>query len=221
VIPCLNEKAAIVEVVRGVQHHLPAVIVVDDGSTDETAALAEKAGAEIIRQGVTQGKGSALRAGWERARQRGFPWALTLDGDGQHAPEDIPALLTAAGAGGVDLLVGNRMADPGQMPWIRKCVNRWMSRRLSEAAGLWLPDSQCGFRLMRLEAWSALPIETSHFEIESEVLVGFVARGFTVKFVPVRAIYKSEQSKIHPVRDTLRWFRWWLRARRAIVRARR
>jgi len=218
VIPCLDEEAAILEVVRGVKHHLPNVIVVDDGSTDQTGALAAKAGAEVIRQTMTQGKGAALRAGWERARQRGFAWALALDGDGQHAPEDVPALLAAAGAGDVDLVVGNRMTAPGQMPWIRQRVNKWMSRRLSDAAGLWLPDSQCGFRLMRLEAWSALPIETSHFEIESEVLLGFAVRGFAVKFVPVRAIYKSEQSKIHPVRDTLRWFRWWFRARRRVSR---
>jgi glycosyltransferase involved in cell wall biosynthesis len=221
VIPCLNEEAAIAEVVRGVKHHLPNVIVVDDGSTDQTGELAAKAGAEVIRQTVTRGKGAALRAGWERVRQRGFSWALTLDGDGQHAPEDIPAILAAGAAGDVDLVVGNRMAEPGQMPWIRKRTNGWMSRRLSEAAGLWLPDSQCGFRLMRIEAWATLPIETSHFEIESEVLLGFVARRFAVTFVPVRAIYKSEQSKIHPVRDSVRWFRWWFRARRAVVRARR
>jgi glycosyltransferase involved in cell wall biosynthesis len=219
VIPCLNEGAGISVLVQAVRQHLPEVIVVDDGSSDKTANLAEAAGAEVIRQSRTLGKGAALGAGWRRAKERGFPWALALDGDGQHSPEDIPGLLSMADTGGVDLVVGNRMGDAGRMPWLRRRVNQWMSRRLSEAAGVLLPDSQCGFRLMRLSAWSALALETTHFEIESEVLLGFVAKGFSVRFVPIKVIYLDEQSKIHPVRDSLRWFRWWLRARRTATRA--
>jgi DNA-binding transcriptional LysR family regulator len=84
-----------------------------------------------------------------------------------------------------------------------------MSRRLSQAAGRELPDSQCGFRLMDLEAWAAMMLTTSHFEVESEVLLAFIRAGHCVGFVPIRAIYKEEQSKIHPVRDTVRWMRWW------------
>lgn len=209
VIPCLNEAGTIAHVVKGVRHYLPAVIVVDDGSSDETGRLAEGAGAEVIRQAETLGKGAALRAGCLRARERNFNWVLLLDGDGQHAPEDIPALLSAAGAGGIDLVVGNRMEAAERMPWLRRRVNAWMSRRLSAAAGMWLPDSQCGFRLMRLSAWSTLSLATTHFEVESEVLLGFVARGFEVRFVPIKTIYKDERSKIHPLRDTVRWFRWW------------
>ncbi len=219
-IPCLNEEQSISAVVKGVRCHLPHVIVVDDGSRDQTAKRAAEAGAEVIRQESTQGKGAALCAGWRRAQEGGFSWALSLDGDGQHAPEDIPGFLSAAVGGGVDLVVGNRMDAVANMPWLRRRANRWMSRQLSEAAGLWLPDSQCGFRLMRLDAWALLPIATSHFEIESEVLLEFVARGLAIKFVPVKAIYKDEQSKIHPLRDTVRWFKWWFRARRTLVRSR-
>src|SRR3974377_600632 len=101
------------------------------------------------------------------------------------------------------------MAEATAMPWARRWVNRWMRRRLSAAAGLPLPDSQCGFRLMKLSAWAQLGITTTHFEIESEVLLAFVRAGLGVQFVPVRAIYKDEQSKIHPVRDAVRWARWW------------
>jgi glycosyltransferase involved in cell wall biosynthesis len=213
VIPCLDEGAGIAALVKAVRRHLPEVIVVDDGSSDETAGLAEAAGADVIRLERSLGKGAALGAGWRRAKERGFSWALAMDGDGQHSPDDIPALLSMVGGGGVDLVVGNRMGDAGRMPWLRRRVNQWMSRRLSEVAGVWLPDSQCGFRLMRLSAWSALAIETTHFEIESEVLLGFVAKGFSVKFVPIQVIYRDERSKIHPVRDTVRWFRWWGRVR--------
>jgi len=213
VIPCLNEAATIAALVRGVRRHLPEVMVVDDGSTDDTARLAEAAGAVVLQQPRPSGKGAALALGWSLALDAGFDWAVTLDGDGQHSPDDLPALLSAADAGGVDLVIGNRMGDRGQMPWLRRQVNRWMSRRLSELAGFWLPDSQCGFRLMRLSAWSKLQLQTTHFEIESEVLLAFVRHGFVLEFVPVKSIYKQEQSKIHPVRDSLRWFRWWFRAR--------
>jgi len=81
-------------------------------------------------------------------------------------------------------------------------------------AGQLLPDSQCGFRLMNLEAWSSLAINASRFEIESDVLLAFVAAGHKVEFVPIHVLYKSEQSKIHPLWDTVRWFKWWKQVRR-------
>ena len=131
-----------------------------------------------------------------------------MDGDGQHLPEDIRTFLAAAEEGKSDLVVGNRLENPLRIPWFRRQVNRWMSHRLSRLAGRPLPDSQCGFRLMNLEAWSTLSLQTTHFEIESEVLLAFIARGYSVQFVPVQVIYGREQSKINPLRDTLRWFRW-------------
>ncbi len=208
VIPCLNEAAAIETLIRRVREHLATVIVVDDGSTDATGQLAARAGAEVLRHAKPQGKGAALQSGLKRARERGFAWAMTLDGDGQHSPADIPAFLQHAGQTDAALVVGNRMGNAGQMPWLRRQVNRWMSRRLSRLAGRPLPDTQCGFRLLKLEPWSRLPIITSHFEIESEMLLGFIHAGQPVEFIPICVIYKAEQSKIHPWRDTVRWFRW-------------
>jgi glycosyltransferase involved in cell wall biosynthesis len=214
VIPCVNEAETISGLVVAVRKLLPNVIVVDDGSADDTGAMATKAGAEVIRRDNKHGKGAALNAGWRRAAERGFTWILTMDGDGQHAAEDIPTLLAAASGGNVALVVGNRMVNAGKMPWLRCRVNQWMSRRLSRAAGMNLPDSQCGFRLMKVSAWSTLSLTTEHFEVESELLLGFAARKYVVTFVPVQVIYKDEQSKIHPLRDTLRWFRWWRGARK-------
>lgn len=208
VIPCLNEAGAIAGVVRGVRAHLPSVIVVDDGSCDDTAALARDAGAEVLRHESPRGKGAALRHGWEAARARGFDWALCLDGDGQHSPDDVPALLACAASSGARLVIGNRMDAPDAMPWVRRQVNRWMSRRLSRLAGREFPDSQCGFRLMQLEACAALPLRASHFEIESETLLAFAAAAEPIAFVPVRVIYRGGRSNIHPWRDTWRWLRW-------------
>jgi glycosyltransferase involved in cell wall biosynthesis len=212
VIPCFNEATALGGLIEQVRCYLPRVIVVDDGSTDGTARLAAAAGAEVLRHARNRGKGAALTTGWRYALQCGFTWALCLDGDGQHAPADIPRLLDCAERTGAALVVGNRLHCPQAMPWLRRVVNRWMSRRLSRCAGVPLPDTQCGFRLMRLAAWAHLPIATQRFEIESEVLLAFVRAGHRVEFVPVQVIYKREHSKVRPVADALRWFRWWASA---------
>lgn len=217
VVPCLNEARAIGPLVRSIRHHLPVVIVVDDGSTDDTAAEARAAGADVLRHDAPRGKGASLRAGWAEARRRGFQWALALDGDGQHAPEDIPAFFAAAETRGATLVVGNRMGGAEAMPAVRRFVNRWMSARLSRVAGRDFPDSQCGFRLVRLDALGRVPLAATRFEIESEQLLAFAAAGEPIAFVPIRVIYRQERSKIHPLRDTWRWFRWlcrWNAARR-------
>src|SRR5262249_55589615 len=140
-----------------------------------------------------------------RASARDLTWALTMDGDGQHSPADIPLFLQAAQPGHAALVVGNRLAEPNGMPRVRLLVNRWLSRQLSRRAGQTLPDSQCGFRLVQLQAWSQLRLETAHFEVESEMLLAFVTAGWPVAFIPIQVIYKSQQSKIHPLVDTCRW----------------
>jgi glycosyltransferase involved in cell wall biosynthesis len=212
VIPCCNEEASIGGLVRGVHQHLPEVIVVDDGSRDQTAALAAGAGAQVIRMKHNLGKGVALKAGMATASDQNRAWAVVMDGDGQHRPEDIPAFLRCAERTGAPLIVGNRMHSAQAIPWLRRVVNRWMSRHISERAGRFLPDSQCGFRLVNLKTWAALPLETDRFEIESEMLLAFAQAGYRVEFVPIRVIPKGRHSHIRPVRDTLRWFRWWNQA---------
>jgi glycosyltransferase involved in cell wall biosynthesis len=218
IVPCLNEAQAIGPLVRGIRQFVSTVIVVDDGSTDATAQEARAAGAEVVRHQSSLGKGSALRAGWSIAQQRGFKWALTLDGDGQHAPEDIPNFFAAAEQGSASLIIGNRMDDSAKMPIVRRIVNRWMSRKLSRIAGQTLPDSQCGFRFVNLDALTRVPLHAMHFEIESEQVLAFAAAGERIAFVPIRVIYRTEQSKIHPLRDTLRWFRWLRQWRRISAR---
>ncbi len=209
IIPCFNEAPSIGGLVESVRRHVSSIFVIDDGCTDNTAELAGRAGASIIRHSQNLGKGAALQSGWNRARTEGFQWVLILDGDGQHSPDEIPVFLAAAERNSAALIVGNRLHEPERMPWVRRQVNRWMSRQLSKAAGQELPDSQCGFRLINLVALSSVRIRTQHFEIESEVLLAFARHGYRIEFVPVSALYKGEQSKIHPLRDTWRWFRWW------------
>ena len=214
-IPCFNEAPHIGGLIGSVQTFLPHVLVVDDGSTDDTAQKAKGAGAAVIRSGRNIGKGRALRAGWEQAHERGFGWALMLDGDGQHAPSDIPEILRGAEQSGASLVVGNRMGDTGTMPRLRRAANAWMSRRISRLVGAKVPDSQCGFRLARLELLLRLPILTNRFEVESSMLTAFFQHGQKVEFVPVQTIYRSAKSNIRPLRDTWRWLRWRLDQRAA------
>ena len=213
IIPCLNESAAIGALVTAVRRQLPHVLVIDDGSTDGTGRLATQAGAELLRHDKPLGKGAALHAGWKWAWESGFTWALTMDGDGQHSPADIPIFLKRAENTSAELVVGNRMGNTRNMPRLRRFVNRWMSARISRRAGCELPDSQCGFRLMNLSGLPSAPTSAAHFEIESEVLLSFARAGRKIEFVPIQVIYKNEQSKIHPFLDTLRWLHWWRNAK--------
>jgi glycosyltransferase involved in cell wall biosynthesis len=208
VVPCLNEAQAIGRLVTAVRESLPNVLVIDDGSADRTAAVAESRGASVLRHPLPGGKGAALRDGWTEALRRGFSWVLSMDGDGQHAPEDVPGFLARAGHGDVGLVCGNRMHDTREMPFVRRMTNRFMSDCLSRLAGVPLPDTQCGYRLMRLESWSQLSINTNCFEVESEVLLQFARARVGIAFIPIKVIYGNERSKIRPLRDTWRWFRW-------------
>jgi glycosyltransferase involved in cell wall biosynthesis len=208
VIPCLDEEKAIGPLVASVRRQLPKTYVVDDGSADATSAQAGKAGAVVLRHAATLGKGAALQTGWARACEDGYRWVLMMDGDGQHSPDDIPSFFQCAERTSASLVVGNRMDQASRIPWLRRWVNRWMSWQLSKLTGRTLLDSQCGFRLMNVEILMRLPISSKHFEIESEMLLRFAQAGLAIAFVPIQVVYKQERSKIHPWRDTVRWFRW-------------
>lgn len=212
VIPCFNEAETIAPLVAATGQFVDTVLVVDDGSTDDTAILAEDAGARVVRHPRNSGKGAALKTGLALAQNLGFEWAATLDGDGQHAPEDLPALLCRAEATGARLVIGNRMIEARKMLRLRRWVNQWMSRELSQRAGRLLPDTQCGFRLIHLPSWAELKLSTKRFEVESEMLMAFLMAGRPVEFVPVQVIRSRRGSHIRPVADSLRWLRWWKNA---------
>jgi glycosyltransferase involved in cell wall biosynthesis len=218
VIPCLNEAPHIRAVIEGARRHLPRVIVVEDGSRDATARLAREAGAEVIEHGQSRGKGAALRTGIDHSIKNGFAWVVAMDGDGQHLPADIPKFLAAADRETAKMIVGDRLRDTREMPRTRLWVNRWMTRTLSDFCGVELRDSQCGFRMIDLESWRELTFSARHFEVESELIVRFAAAGFPIRSVPVRTVYGSERSKIHPLRDTFRWLIWWRSIRRELGR---
>jgi glycosyltransferase involved in cell wall biosynthesis len=215
VIPCFNESASIADLVPAVRRHLPSVFVVDDGSTDDTTRLAQAAEAVVVSHPGNLGKGMALKTGLAHALKYGYEWAVTLDGDGQHAPKDLPVLFECAQRTNALLVIGSRMNDAQKMPWLRRQVNRWMSRQLSRQAGKSLPDTQSGFRLIHLPTWAAMALNAERFEVESETLMAFLAAGRRVEFVPVQVIPSKRTSHIRPVADSLRWLKWWRKCGRA------
>lgn len=213
VIPCFNEAGNIGSLLRQIQAFPLKSIVVDDASTDSSVAEATEGGATVLSHAKNSGKGAALITGLTEAWKRGYAWAILLDGDGQHKPEHIPEFWQRAEQTSVALVIGNRMPNAQAIPWLRRRVNIWMSRRISQRAGCFFPDSQCGFRLVNLAIWTKLPIQSQHFEIESEMLIAFVKGGYPVEFIPISVVAAGRKSKIHPITDTIRWFRWWIRTR--------
>jgi len=215
-IPCYFEERFIREVAARVKAQLDHVLVVDDGSTDATADNARAAGVEVIRHEVNQGKGAAIKTGLRTLSERpGIEYALILDGDGQHAPEEIPRFLAAANETHAAMLVGNRMSDVEKMPWVRKMTNRIMSSQISKVCGQDVPDTQCGFRMIQRELLPAMvSIVTTKFDYETEMLVVASRRGAKIGAVPISTIYGDEKSKIHPVRDTIRFYEMMSRFKR-------
>jgi len=205
-IPAYLEERRIRGVVQDALKYIPAVVVIDDGSSDRTAVEAEAAGAIVLRHKKNLGKGMALNTGFAYAINEKFDYVITMDADGQHAPADIPRFVEAFRSIGVSALVGSRMADPKGMPFIRKMTNRFMSWYLSWAMGQNVPDTQCGFRMYAAQVLPHLATESNRYAAESETLLRLAAQKIKIGSVPVKVIYRDEKSKISPFRDTIRFF---------------
>ncbi|MBV8213070.1 MAG: glycosyltransferase family 2 protein [Verrucomicrobia bacterium] len=206
IIPAHEEERFIAEVVRAVRAHVTRVIVVDDHSQDKTGLAAATAGASVIRHPQRLGKGAAIKTGLRRAAAGNYEYFLFLDGDGQHDPSEIPKFVDRVSQSKTDLLVGNRMSNPVTMPWVRRLTNRFMSWQIGNLCRRKLPDSQCGYRMASRRLLSVLLRSSDGFAFETECLLLAARDGYSIDFVPIRSIYRAEQSKIRPARDTLGYF---------------
>jgi glycosyltransferase involved in cell wall biosynthesis len=213
VIPAYFEQKHIGDVARRTLAQLDHVLVVDDGSTDATAENARAAGATVIVHEHNRGKGESIKTGLRYWLDRGFQHVIILDADGQHLPEEISRFLAAA-ASGVELLVGTRMNDVRTMPFVRRIVNRWMSGQISRLCGQHIPDTQCGFRMISAKAIPQVLSGSERFDYETEMLIVISRSGGKIGAVPISTVYADEVSSIHPVRDTLRFFKLMRRYRR-------
>ena len=214
IIPAYLEEKHIADVARRTLAQLDNVLVVDDGSNDGTAEAARTAGAEVIVHEQNRGKGETIKTGFRHWLERGFAYAVVLDGDGQHLPEEISRFLAAAATSGSKLLVGTRMNDVASMPLVRRLVNRYMSGKISRVCRQKIPDTQCGFRMIHRDIMPDLLGGTERFDYETEMLIIASRAGCRITSVPITTVYSDEVSSIHPVRDTLRFFKLMRRYRR-------
>jgi glycosyltransferase involved in cell wall biosynthesis len=214
VVPAKNLEQRVGNVVRRVRDVAPDldVLVIDDGSDDDTSGAAERAGARVVRHEVNRGKGEAIKTGIAEARDGGYDAILTMDGDGQHAPDEIPKFLDAMNTERWDIVVGSRMSDVGDMPPLRVWTNRTTSRIVSLLAGRTIPDSQSGYRIHRTEVVAALPLVSSRYDLESEILIRAGRRGYAIGSVPIASIYEDSESHINPFVDTFRFVRLVVRS---------
>lgn len=207
VLPAFNEEGGVAEVVTGLAAALKTadlaaweLLVVDDGSTDQTAALAEKAGARVVRHPVNMGYGRSLLSGAEAAKHE---WLLFLDADGSYRPDEAVGLL--AHAPGCDMVVGARQ---GSLFWgsPTKAVLRFIQLKLSAfVAGIPIPDTNSGVRLVRKSALERhLPVRCYGYSLSTTMTLSFIQQSLFVKFVPVSYDPRKGSSKVKLMRDTLR-----------------
>lgn len=218
VIPAFQDEKHIGDITRRTRERLDHVLVVDDGSTDQTAQRAREAGAEVIVHDQNQGKGEAIKTGlthWLDAanlssseQDRQINWVILLDSDGQHLPEEIDRFLQAgASVKRPTFFIGNRMDDVARMPFVRRVVNRYMSKQISRICGQQIPDTQNGYRMLHRQLIPDMLGGSHRFEYETEVLIIAARKGYRIESVPITTVYTDQVSKIHAVRDSLRFFK--------------
>ena len=208
IIPTYNEAKNIGEVLAEIKQYKIDAVVIDDGSSDSTAEIARNQGAIVLKNEKNQGKGASLIKGFNYALSKGYEAVITMDGDGQHLPEDIPHFLRLAENPDSSIFIGNRMDSIRNMPLVRVFVNRLMSWAISSIIGQSVPDTQCGYRLIKKNVLGRINLRTANYEIESEIIIKGARSGFKIEAVPIITVYRDEKSKINPFIDTLRFLRF-------------
>lgn len=214
VIPCLNEERAIGALLQAVLTHCPDVIVIDDGSTDRTAEIVAALPVTLIRHKRRRGKGEALRAGFRAALQHGARGVLTMDGDGQHDPADIPRMLEAARKFPGSMIIGARMLGRERQPGARRRANDFADWGISWGCGRPVADTQSGQRWYPREAVALVDLPAQDFVFEAAILIA-ASRDLDMPVVsiPIACRYdaNARHSHFRPIRDVARitWYTFW------------
>ncbi|PKO00433.1 MAG: hypothetical protein CVU42_04485 [Chloroflexi bacterium HGW-Chloroflexi-4] len=217
IIPAYNEQERVPGVIKATKKYLP-VLVVDDGSKDQTFTAAREAGAEVIRQEPNQGKGAAIMVGFKYAMEHGFDAVLTLDADGQHDPDEIPLFVEDFVTNHSDLIIGKR--DFSKMPFPRNITNRIGTWSFSDAMQQYIPDNQSGYRLHSKQLLQEALTSSEHgFEFEVEIILRCVLKGFKISWISIKTIYNDKQnSKISPLKHVWKFYNLVYKTRK-IIRA--
>jgi len=207
VIPAYNVEERLQDVLLKTLTTIPGerIFVVDDGSTDSTADVAAFHGVSLFKHDKNRGKGEALKTGFRLILKNGLDGVITLDGDGQHDPGDIPRFISIRKERDADLVLGSRRYRIGKMPLDRICSNRLSSLIVSLISGKWIPDSQSGYRLIRSSVLKDIRLFSDHYELESELLIKAIRMGCRVSFCPITVRYGEAGSHIRRFRDTKRF----------------
>jgi glycosyltransferase involved in cell wall biosynthesis len=212
-IPAYNAAKTLGSVLEKVRALGMDMIVVNDGSTDETGRVALEYGALLLEHPSNLGKGKALRTGFEYALQKEYQVVITLDADGQHDPSEIPSLLKIFQSVKPDILIASRAGEFGQMTFLRRFWNRLAARAVGRLCHSDITDSQSGFRLIRAEILKEIPLLTSGYEMELELLIKACKKDFDVLSVPTIPPKPDGTADSHfkPVADTWRGCKVFLR----------
>jgi len=209
VIPAFNEEKYIYDVAKMAKEFVDTVIVVDDGSTDETFSKAMDSGAIVLKHEKNLGKGAALRTGFKYALEHGADIVVTLDGDMQHNPFEIPKFLEKIREEGVDIVVGSRFLEKVKnMPIQRRLSNFITTKILNKIFKVPMTDSQSGFRAFKTKVLEEVTFKDDRYGAETEILIEAKRKGFNIVEVPISVRYEGQRSKIRPMRETLSWI--WL-----------
>lgn len=207
ILPAFNESRFVVPLVQRLREQRLDVLVVDDGSTDGTAEKARESGATVIELRENHGKGEALSVGFDWAGEEGYDAVITMDADGQHDPADVLRFCDIYNRTGIPVLIGNRMGDRKNMPWLRYLTNCFMSWLLRRQMDQYIADTQNGFRLYQADVVQMVTANSKGFAAESEVLLKLDEIGIRMGSVPVKARYGDEKSAIRPIRDSVNFFK--------------
>ncbi|MBT3760969.1 MAG: glycosyltransferase family 2 protein [Candidatus Nitrosopelagicus sp.] len=197
-IPAYNEESYIESLVKSAKNHVDSVIVCDDGSTDNTAKIARNAGAVVISQS-NQGYGAAISTLFDYARRNNAKIMVTLDGDGQHNPEQIPLLIDAIISHGVDVSVGSRFLGDSEASGYRKAGIKIITSAANYGTSLKISDSQSGFRAYSQKAIDAIHPTEQGMAVSTEILLKISNKGLSLAEVPISVTYGPDTSEHNSV----------------------
>ena len=213
-IPAYNAEKSIADVVQKARQYLP-VLVVDDGSIDHTAAAVRKAGAMLLTIKKNQGKGNALRAGFQKVIADGYGFVITLDADRQHDADEIPDFIKAFHKKNADLIVGER--DFSLMPPARRFSNMVGTWMFSWAVRENIPDNQSGYRLISRRLMQVLcESDEQGYEFEVEMITKCVLHHYKMRWIPIKTIYGDEKSHIHPLLHIIKFIKMTIKTHRLL-----
>ena len=217
VIPAYNASQTLPDLIRRVSVHLPQknIIVVDDGSRDQTSQAVEETEATLLHHPENRGKGEALKTGFQHAVGKGYDLVITLDSDLQHDPRFIEDFLSRVRLNNADLILGRRNINVKTMPLTRYLSNKLTSSVISILTGRSIKDSQSGYRLIKSKVLRSLKLRSRKYDLESEILLKAAKKRFKIGSIPVSTIYVHNRGFASPLANTLRFLLlvwrslWW------------